>query len=469
MIQIDCKPIAWLPDEDVKIAAANKQMQALMARLVDAPKYHTLTIEDRKQLVSEGYAPDLVDNLVFITLRLTGLTEDLVNVGFNYAAFDTALFASDHLKAHLQQLSNGCCAYCESYLLATNSGEVGHFRPVELLERPVSTHLGVVATCSPYFSLAYDQNNLLFVCNACHEQYKGGQFPLVGKRAPLINIEQEQPLLVCPYLEDPRQFVRFDPQSGRAYAFDVLSTFLMDSKSISHREAEQLVWSQPELLKESHDLMESPAFTRWLQSLDKDSAIQLTKGQTTIEILGLNRSELVISRLNAIGQLHFAYERFKLSKNDDLPAFIDSLPLLQYRSLAIDALHTWHNQQSPQTTADNTTTPQNQPSSLPFPNWFRASLRYCVEESNLADNHKRNLVFLSANDRLYGQKAKERCVFLPVNWKQDKHKLIKVRSQRNIWETSLSELADSRPLELINLFTHNDVWVEGPFEALHSA
>ncbi|WP_039607646.1 hypothetical protein [Pseudoalteromonas luteoviolacea] len=104
-----------------------------------------------------------------------------------------------------------------------------------------------------------------------------------------------------------------------------------------------------------------------------------------------------------------------------------------------------------------------------FANWFKASLRYCVEESQLTETQRRNLVFLSARDKLYGQKAKEKCIFLPLDWQRDQHKLIKVRSHRNIWETSLSELASSRPMELLNLFTHNQIWAEGPFDALHSA
>ncbi|MCF2909652.1 hypothetical protein L1285_15110 [Pseudoalteromonas sp. DL2-H2.2] len=43
----------------VKTAAATRQMQELVALLVDASMYHALTTEDRQQLIKEGYASDL--------------------------------------------------------------------------------------------------------------------------------------------------------------------------------------------------------------------------------------------------------------------------------------------------------------------------------------------------------------------------------------------------------------------------
>ncbi|MCO7189548.1 MULTISPECIES: hypothetical protein [unclassified Pseudoalteromonas] len=472
MIRINFSPLTWLPDEKVKVNAANKQMQELVSRLADAPKYHTLTTQDRQQLIDEGYAADLVDNLVFITLRTDELGKDVVTSGFNYAAFDTSLFSSAHLRTHLAQLNRGCCAYCESYLSATDGGKVGHFRPVELLETEQESGQSTVTTCSPYYSQAYEQRNLLFVCEACHEQHKGGRFPLAGLRLPAISIEQEQPLLINPYEEDPRLFIRFDPVTGRAYPFDLLAAFLMDTRTLHLDGVAKEIWSHPDILRHAPDFHQLPEFTSWFHSLDKDRLKQLSKGQNSIQLLGLNRPELVIARLSALSQLHLAFEHFRHSKQSDMSSFIDSLPILQFRSLSIDALQTWHNQSDEQELSDaEPSLPENLsiPERSVFPAWFRASLRYCIEESQLTETHKRNLVFLSARDKLYGQKPKEKCVFLPLNWQQDKHKLIKVRSERNIWETSFAELASSRPLELLNLFTQNDVWVEGPFDALHSA
>ncbi|MCG7534142.1 hypothetical protein [Pseudoalteromonas sp. OOF1S-7] len=476
MIKINFSPLTWLPDEKVKVTAANRQMRELVARLADAPKYHTLTAQDRQQLIDEGYAADLVDNLVFITLRTDEPGKDVVTSGFNYAAFDTSLFSSVHLRTHLAQLSRGCCAYCESYLSATDAGKVGHFRPVELLETDQATGQSTVTTCSPYYSQAYEQRNLLFVCEACHEQHKGGRFPLAGQRQPGISIEQEQPLLVNPYEDDPRLYIRFDPVSGRAYPFDLLSAFLMETRLQQSDDVAKEIWSHPGIVRHAPDFTQLPEFTSWYHSLDKDRVKQLSKGQVSIQLLGLNRPELVIARLSALSQFHLAFKHFRhcerSDEKSDINAFINSLPILQFRSLSIDALQTWHNQSDEQDLNDaeySLPVDSSMPERNVFPAWFRASLRYCIEESQLMETRKRNLVFLSAKDKLYGQKPKEKCVFLPLNWQRDKHKLIKVRSERNIWETSFTELASSRPLELLNLFTQNDIWVEGPFDALHSA
>ncbi|MCF6438453.1 hypothetical protein L1077_03285 [Pseudoalteromonas luteoviolacea] len=477
MIKIDFKPVDWLPDEKVKTAAATRQMQELVARLADAPKYHTLTTEDRNQLIAEGYAPDLVDNLVLITQRADDLPDDTINTGFNYAAFDTALFSAEHLKAHLQGLTQGCCAYCESYLLASNAGKVGHFRPVELLEKSTSLQQNQSISCSPYYALAYQQENLVYVCDGCNDKHKGGQFPLIGQRFPLIRVEQEQSLLVNPYSDDPRQYIRFDPITARAYPFDLLCAYLMETDELSFTEAETKIWSSPDLLGYAPGFENLPGFSLWLESLSEKKIAQLGKGYTSIEVLGLNRPELVVARLNTLGQLHLAYGQFKQGKQGEFDLFIDALPTLQYRSMCIDVLQSLHHQHStsPVSASSEKAPPSREVSPHvaakgdAFANWFKASLRYCVEESQLMETQRRNLVFLSARDKLYGQKAKEKCIFLPLDWQRDQHKLIKVRSHRNIWETSLSELASSRPMELLNLFTHNQIWAEGPFDALHSA
>ncbi|TBR36014.1 hypothetical protein CBF23_015235, partial [Marinomonas agarivorans] len=89
-----------------------------------------------------------------------------------------------------------------------------------------------------------------------------------------------------------------------------------------------------------------------------------------------------------------------------------------------------------------------------------------MSESELQQTNKRRLVYLSVLDRLYGEKPKEKCVFLPINWQRDSHNLIKVHSHRNILEASFLELASSRPQELVELFANNDIWVEGAYPAL---
>lgn len=522
MIGIEFSHIDCSDDEAVKKRAARKQMRALLSRLKAAPKYHTLTNKDRALLIKEGYARDLVDNLIFITTRLQeppktydkqvvqSGSEDCIELGFNYAAFDPALYATSAIASHLKQLSNGCCALCESPLAATQSGVIGHFRPVALLDNAAIDMQSIHTTCSPYYDLAYDQENLLYVCKSCHALHKVGLFPVAGTRYPTVSIDQEQSLLVNPYQDDPRDYIRFNPLTGQAYAYDKVVAFLMASRNLSISEAERLIWSQPALIPaqaystrdcDEHSINE---FATWFATCEHKTQIQLSRGELSIEIYGLNRPELVQARMHYIAQLHVLYSKAHtdtsankqqkcadespVSKHCDkavvatdskAPVFtLNNTPNFAYRSLAIDAFNTWQQGvvatqgQQPIGVPSSATVNDTEASISAlrsFPVWFRSCIKYCVGESQLRETTKRQLVMLSGQDAFYGQKPMEKSVFLSINWLVDQHNVIKVKSHRNIWETSFAELANSRPQELSHLFSHNEVWVEGPFAALSAS
>ena len=118
------------------------------------------------------------------------------------------------LVPSLQQLFNGKCAYCESDIKATQTGDVEHYRPKQSSapnEGPLQ-HLY-------YAWLAYDWDNLLILCADCNRRRavgngklvgKGDGFPLKGKRARfLAGVAEcrntEQPLLLDPCFDQPSQ------------------------------------------------------------------------------------------------------------------------------------------------------------------------------------------------------------------------------------------------------------------------
>ncbi|TBR41720.1 hypothetical protein CBF23_008910 [Marinomonas agarivorans] len=517
---------ALTPDLDVKQAAAEKQMAQLVELLKVAPKYHTLTKNDRQRLKKDGYAPDLVDNLIVMTQNQgvpTSRQDDNIMIGFTYAAFDPALYANSIIKEHFETVSIGCCCFCESFLTPTDGGVISHYRPVQLLDSDslnlnngTSNNVDGGQQCSPYFSFAYQQNNLVYSCRACDEKYKAGLFPVVGKRYPEVSVEQEQPLLIHPYHENPRDFIRFNPVNGQAYAYDHVCAFYQATTQLSKQEIETLLWQQPSAIpnqRNSQGLSITAQdvdqnYQDWLQEQKKahqtiEQSLWQSRGQVTIDTLGLNRVALVLSRLDTLRQL-----RHENAWINEPPQSTDCLPVNAYRSLAVDAFATWHaqlsSQQSTETSAqlstkssiqspDNLADSKDQLVSQPiagiegndvevidanvysnaqsdirteFPVWFRSCLVYLVSESELQQTNKRRLVYLSGRDRLYGEKPKEKCVFLPINWQRDSHNLIKVHSHRNIWEASFLELASSRPQELVELFANNDIWVEGAYPAL---
>jgi uncharacterized protein (TIGR02646 family) len=123
------------------------------------------------------------------------------------------------IKKTLVKMFFGKCAYCESFILHTEYGNIEHFRPK-----------------SKYPEKCFDWNNLLLSCNICNgKKYKGDNFPIIS----------EEPLIIDPTKENPNNYLcfEFDLATGTA---NVLP--------------------------------------------------QNIKGETSIEILGLNRPSLVMHR-----------------------------------------------------------------------------------------------------------------------------------------------------------------------------
>lgn len=474
-------------DMEVKQAAATKQMDELVERLNVTPKYHTLTKQDYAQLRQEGYASDLIDNLITMTQRQGKPTvaDDKVMIGFTYAAFDPALYSNLAIRSHLENISIGCCCYCESFLLPTDSGMVSHYRPVQLLDK-TSEGRAFTQQPSPYFSLAYEQSNWVYCCRACSEKYQAGVFPIEGKSYPEVLLEQEKPLLINPYHEEPRDFIRFNPRNGEAYAYDHMCDFYRDTQQLSPQSVESLFWEDPCVIPDQWNtdgeaLTDEKVQARYDEWQSLQTGITSSRGQVTIATLGLNRPSLVLSRLTFLKQFTQSHEKVPNTES------IKDLDVHEYYSLAFDALHTWQaelnngeSKTKPKTEiVQNTSAVKKEPPVLSklesqnrndklFPVWLRSCLFYLVEESELEMSDKRRLVLLSSKDRFYGKKSKEKCVFLPIDWQGDTSNIIKVRSYRNVWESSFEELADTRPQELLELFANNDIWVEGDYAPLAS-
>ncbi|NQZ12931.1 MAG: hypothetical protein HRT35_37780 [Algicola sp.] len=288
-------------------------------------------------------------------------------------------------------------------------------------------------------------------------------------------------MLINPYVDDPRQFIRFNPLNGQAYAFDLVQAFYQASEGLTAAEVEQRLWQNPaniplqsnNLGQRLSDLQVDQTFSAWQASQGNR---QSGRGAVTIEVLALNRPALTLSRRGVLNQLALGF-----SALDDKTATVDKLATHQFRSLAIDAFNSWRlQQQQPKSKAKavqpvaaaksdgQRLAPIVNHEQQAFPEWLRSCLIYFVPEQELTQADKRRLVCLSAKDRLYGGNQPQKSVYLAVDWKHDQHNVINVRSNRNVWQTSFAELSRSRPLELTNLFANNEVWVEGKYPPLAS-
>lgn len=139
------------------------------------------------------------------------------------------IYAHDQLKNALECLFHDKCAYCELKVL--EGWEVDHFRPRgAVAER--EDHPG-------YYWLTYVWENLYPSCQHCNQHRrekprwagqaalgaggKAAQFPLLDERSRAMghteDIHAERPLLLDPCLDDPEDYLGYDPK-GHVFSLD---------------------------------------------------------------------------------------------------------------------------------------------------------------------------------------------------------------------------------------------------------
>lgn len=346
------------------LRAATEQMANLLQRVGEYHEYRLLSPADRNNLLKEGFAQDLVDNLVYLTERDGSCDIRLANdqhvIGFTAAAYDPSLYADPAIAEQLQAASNGRCYWCESDLSTTGlaTDMVHHYRPP-------AGYLGRDRLRrDAYVTQAYDTDNLLFGCPQCVEQAKGLHFPTIDNRhMPAVSMADERPLLVNPRTENPRDYIRFNPVNGQAYPFDRVQAYYLH-KGVEQGQIAAVLWQYPERIPMQQDpagnCLSSATldadYSAWERGLTPGDAAQLGRGQTTIEVLNLNRASLQRSRLAHLQVLHLALchgqplagdPQLATPNSPELPVALDALPLLaqrQYCSLSLDAAATWQQQ-----------------------------------------------------------------------------------------------------------------------------
>jgi hypothetical protein len=160
--------------------------------------------------------------------RAGAATQELIAAGVPPEEIDEQLYKGGFEK--ILALFNEKCAYCEAKITADQiRGDVEHFRPKRRV-RDEKGNVVYIAETTPhpgYFWLAYEWTNLLPSCISCNRPHrnaagesvgKADRFPLVDekKRAkkPADHLPAEAPLLLNPYVDDPAQHLKFDPEVG---------------------------------------------------------------------------------------------------------------------------------------------------------------------------------------------------------------------------------------------------------------
>lgn len=113
------------------------------------------------------------------------------------------------VKEALEELFHGKCAYCESDIRGSGS-EIDHFRP----KAAASNLKGDKQNADHYGWFLYEWSNHFLSCLSCNRA-KRNLFPVDGPRAPVLSswieaCRSETALLLDPCLDTPERHLRFD-------------------------------------------------------------------------------------------------------------------------------------------------------------------------------------------------------------------------------------------------------------------
>lgn len=456
-------------------------------------KFRLITAQQRAELAAKGISRTLLDNMAFFTEQVrvkkdNGFEEqDLVMSGFTSNAFFSELYGSDGVRRAIQESHKGRCAYCESLINDTAYGDVEHFRP----------KAGYTTAASPalfrpgYYMLAYDPTNLFLSCQLCNQAFKENEFPVFGDRVPAVSPSQEMALLINPYTEDPRQFIRFDPMNGAAYPFDLVSAFYSKTKGWGPQQVEQEIWKDPTLIPGQttyngqllSNQQVDASFQDWIKTQTNNPL--LSRGIRTISILNLNRKALVRARVAHLRQVRGVLWAANNGSGTDQSAaqqyiqnIVQATPSVavvpEYVSLSIDAANTW--KAGPTSFTDwikmyNAVTAAFIPKeNLLAPPTHNDALIYIVLERDVKVAGKRRMIYITDKDKIYGNPApNEKAVMLAVDWDAElENKVLLMKAGKVVVETTLQDLILDNGAQLWRIFTKFDVWVLGDFAPFKS-
>jgi len=168
-------------------------------------------------------------------------------VGTKSFSFLKRIYGHKSVREALMRAQHRKCCFCEGTFLANAAADVEHYRPKAAVKQKRASALERPG----YYWLAYTWENLYWCCQTCNRSQKGNLFPLKDPAKRVMShhgdVGQEEPLLLDPGGdEDPRAHITF--RQERAVGATVL-------------------------------------------------------GETTIQVVGLNREALIEERLARLGEI----------------------------------------------------------------------------------------------------------------------------------------------------------------------
>lgn len=163
----------------------------------------------------------------------SSLKKYAVYVGDNDDVFDHygsglfqkySYYSDPAVKRQLIAEHHGKCAFCESFIMATDVGDVEHFRPKAAVTTrdPNDPRIEVAVPHPGYFWLSAHWANLYLSCKQCNQAFKKNFFDVWPADAPRMTPANrgvnEAHLLLSPARADNelRRLIRFNPETAEA-------------------------------------------------------------------------------------------------------------------------------------------------------------------------------------------------------------------------------------------------------------
>ncbi len=161
--------------------------------------------------------------------------------GFESKLFSVySYYSAPDVKASLILSHYGKCAFCESFIMDTDVGDVEHYRPKAEVKENNPTQSGnerLVEDHPGYYWLSQTWENLFLSCKQCNQAFKGNRFD-VGPDIASNNLVRdradgglvETALLLNPGVNvgtDPRSVLRFNPDTAEAFVVQSENMFDM--------------------------------------------------------------------------------------------------------------------------------------------------------------------------------------------------------------------------------------------------
>lgn len=209
---------------------------------------------------------------------------------FTESDFDRHIYAAGEVREALRQDQHRKWAFCESLFDHVAYGDVEHFRPKGGYRQRDSDELRRPG----YYWLAYEWTNLFSSCQLCNQRFKRNRFPLRDgrrrARSHRYNLANEEPLLIDPAAQHPSVHITFEreyvlPVSGSREGAVTIEVLGLNREELIEVRRDRL--TQLERLVWLRDLLrEKVAITS-----DPECRDRLNSVETTLQASQENRGE----------------------------------------------------------------------------------------------------------------------------------------------------------------------------------